>query len=81
MKKRYCTLGFLLLIGISFYTAPSIAWPQNVDSAREKYESGDFEGALQELQSVLERYRRVVRCQVEQNVLSQNYVCRFELLR
>ena len=53
MKNRPGTLSSLLLICVLLFIAPSIALPQSIDSARDKYESGDFEGALQELQSVL----------------------------
>ena len=53
IKCKSTTLSFLLLIGALLFITPSIALPQSIDSAREKYESGNFEAALHELQSIL----------------------------
>jgi tetratricopeptide (TPR) repeat protein len=51
--NRPGTLALLLLTGLLLSSSPAVTTAQTVESAREKYESGDFEGALQELQSIL----------------------------
>jgi tetratricopeptide (TPR) repeat protein len=63
LKNKSSTLPLFLLIGIFIFTIPSIASPQSIESARDKYESGDFEGALEEVQAILEQDSKNLRAQ------------------
>ena len=63
LKNKSSTLPLLLLIGIFIFPIPSIALPQSIESAQDKYESGDFEGALEEVQAILEQDSKNLRAQ------------------
>ena len=54
MKNRPGKLCLIILIAVLFSVIPSLAVSQTVESAREKYESGDYQGALQELRLLLD---------------------------
>ena len=51
--RKICTAFFLPIIGMLLFTIPHLAQAQSIESAREKYESGDLEGALEETQILL----------------------------